>query len=143
MHSVPLPGNQEYKVKFIPLSLDARDSLKPLSFQIQLKEHEFLSRKFIIKQSMAVIMEHMPSFQFDLDHIEIYEEMANGKYAMLIQFNEENGLHDEKHPILLIEHPLFAHLDDKPPNNVVPLPVHFQSTYAFNSINEHILFPFR
>lgn len=65
----------EYKVKFVPLSEDLRHKLRPFSFQIQIKEQEFLTRDLIVKQSINIITSHYPDFKIDTNMVSVYEEM--------------------------------------------------------------------
>ena len=63
----------EYRVKFVPLSTDIRDKLRPFSFQIQIKEQEFLTKEVILKQSIAIITSHYPGFKIDQNMVSVYE----------------------------------------------------------------------
>ncbi len=55
MLPLELPGNQEFKVRFVPLSESLRRSVHPYSFQIQLQEKEYLDRRTILDKSFALL----------------------------------------------------------------------------------------
>lgn len=93
MLELELPGNQEYKVRFVPLSEKLRSSVHPYSFQIQLREKEYLDRSTILEKSMRILSEEK-NWEMDSNVLYIYEEIAIKNYEGLKHFDENKGLND-------------------------------------------------